>query len=110
MELILQRTSSNSSTGSVPYGQLSCKELFELVLVKTQFHDIEFVEKIHSQTHFEIFLYKVQKMATGAAGATPVPGWFWKDQLAGHLSRLLRRLPITISKWPPIYIYKLYIK
>ena len=48
MELVLPRTRSYSSTGLVPYGHLSCWELYELVLGKTQFHDIEFLEKIHS--------------------------------------------------------------
>ena len=47
MELVLPRTRSYSSTGLVPYGHLSCRELYELVLGKTQFHDIEFLEKIH---------------------------------------------------------------
>ena len=48
MELVLPRTRSYSSTGLVPYGHSSCRELYELVLGKTQFHDIEFLEKIHS--------------------------------------------------------------
>ena len=48
MELVLPRTRSYSSTGLVPYGHLSCMELYELVLGKTQFHDIEFLEKINS--------------------------------------------------------------
>ena len=47
-ELVLPRTRSYSSTGLVPYGHLSCRELYELVLGKTQFHDIEFLEIVLS--------------------------------------------------------------
>ena len=50
MELVLPRTRSYSSTGLVPYGHSSCRELYELVLGKTQFRDIKFLEKTHLST------------------------------------------------------------
>ena len=62
MELVLPRTRSYSSTGLVPYGHLSCRELYELVLGKTQFHDIEFLEKIYfSRSQKMLNIYKKDK-------------------------------------------------
>ena len=58
MELVLPRTCSYNSTGLIPYAHLSCWELYELVLGKTQFHDIEFLEEAFSDItvlNFKVF-------------------------------------------------------